>query len=97
MLERLERLSPDPILGLMAAFRADTDPHKVDLGVGVYRDDHGDTPVLKAVRHAEQSVLGGLLIDNGAFDRIGDVVADSDFYRDDHRRSFQHLFAVGPG
>jgi aspartate aminotransferase len=58
MLERLERLPPDPILGLMAAFRADNDPHKVDLGVGVYRDDRGDTPVLKAVRQAEQSVLG---------------------------------------
>jgi aspartate aminotransferase len=57
MLERLDRLPPDPILGLMAAFRADTDPHKVDLGVGVYRDDRGDTPVLKAVREAEQSVL----------------------------------------
>jgi aspartate aminotransferase len=57
MLERLDRLPPDPILGLMAAFRADADPHKVDLGVGVYRDDRGDTPVLKAVRQAEQSVL----------------------------------------
>jgi aspartate aminotransferase len=57
MLERLDRLAPDPILGLMAAFRADSDPHKVDLGVGVYRDDHGDTPILKAVRQAEQSVL----------------------------------------
>ncbi len=57
MLECLERLPPDPILGLMAAFRADTDPHKVDLGVGVYRDDRGDTPVLKAVRQAEQAVL----------------------------------------
>jgi replicative DNA helicase len=40
---------------------------------------------------AEQSVLGGLLIDNGAFDKIGDVVADSDFYRDDHRRIFRHV------
>ena len=40
---------------------------------------------------AEQSVLGGLLIDNGAFDRIGDVVTDSDFYRDDHRRIFRHI------
>jgi aspartate aminotransferase len=57
MLERLDRLPPDPILGLMAAFRACTDPHKVDLGVGVYRDDQGDTPVLKAVRQAEQAVL----------------------------------------
>jgi aspartate aminotransferase len=57
MLERLDRLPPDPILGLMAAFRADNDPHKVDLGVGVYRDDRGDTPILKAVRQAEQAVL----------------------------------------
>lgn len=40
---------------------------------------------------AEQSVLGGLLIDNGAFDKIGDVVTESDFYRDDHRRIFRHV------
>jgi replicative DNA helicase len=40
---------------------------------------------------AEQSVLGGLLIDNGAFDRVGDVLADSDFYRDDHRRIFRQI------
>lgn len=40
---------------------------------------------------AEQSVLGGLLLDNGAFDRIGDVFSESDFYRDDHRRIFHHI------
>jgi replicative DNA helicase len=40
---------------------------------------------------AEQSVLGGLLIDNGAFDKIGDVLTDGDFYRDDHRRIFRHV------
>src|SRR2546423_14699848 len=40
---------------------------------------------------AEQTVLGGLLIDNGAFDKIGDVVTDGDFYRDDHRRIFRHV------
>src|SRR5512134_2718756 len=40
---------------------------------------------------AEQSVLGGLLLDNGAWDRIGDVVAVDDFYRDDHRRIFRHI------
>jgi aspartate aminotransferase len=57
MLERLERLPTDPILGLMALYRADTDPRKVDLGVGVYRDDRGSTPVLSAVRRAEQAVL----------------------------------------
>jgi aspartate aminotransferase len=57
MLERLERLPTDPILGLMAAFRGDADPRKVDLGVGVYRDDRGNTPVVRAVRQAEQAVL----------------------------------------
>jgi len=40
---------------------------------------------------AEQSVLGGLLLDNSAFDRIGDVFSESDFYRDDHRRIFRHI------
>ncbi|HZR69916.1 MAG TPA: replicative DNA helicase [Burkholderiales bacterium] len=40
---------------------------------------------------AEQSVLGGLLIDNAAFDKIADVVSDADFYRDDHRRIFRHI------
>jgi aspartate aminotransferase len=57
MFEPLDRLAPDPILGLMAAFRTDIDPHKVDLGVGVYRNDQGDTPILQAVRKAEQAVL----------------------------------------
>ena len=57
MLEHLDRLPPDPILGVMAAFRADTDPRKVDLGVGVFRDDAGETPVMRAVREAEQEVL----------------------------------------
>jgi aspartate aminotransferase len=57
MFERLDRLNPDPILGLMAAFRADPDPRKVDLGVGVYRNDRGETPVLAAVRDAEKAVL----------------------------------------
>jgi aspartate aminotransferase len=57
MFERLDRLPPDPILGLMAAFRADNDPRKVDLGVGVYRNDQGQTPILQAVRQAEQAML----------------------------------------
>lgn len=57
MLERLDRLPDDPILGLMAAFRADPDASKVDLGVGVYRNDRGETPVVGAVRRAEEAVL----------------------------------------
>ncbi len=57
MLERLDLLPTDPILGLMADFRADPAAEKVDLGVGVYRNDRGDTPVVQAVRQAEQTVL----------------------------------------
>jgi replicative DNA helicase len=40
---------------------------------------------------AEQSLIGGLLLDNAAWERIGDAVAESDFYRDDHRRIFRHI------
>jgi len=40
---------------------------------------------------AEQSVLGGLLLDNTAWDRIGDVLSLDDFYRDDHRRIYRHI------
>ena len=40
---------------------------------------------------AEQSVLGGLLLDNTAWDRIADVVGESDFYRSDHRAIFGHI------
>jgi aspartate aminotransferase len=57
MFERLEPVVADAILGLMAAFRADTDARKVDLGVGVYRDDRGETPVLESVRRAEEQLL----------------------------------------
>lgn len=56
MFERLDRLPQDPILGLMALFRADANPRKVDLGVGVFRDDRGETPVLEAVKRAERVV-----------------------------------------
>ena len=55
----LDRLPPDPILGVTAAFRADPSPDKIDLGVGVYRDDAGNTPVPAAVRDAERALLDG--------------------------------------
>jgi replicative DNA helicase len=40
---------------------------------------------------AEQSVLGGLLLDNDAWSRMGDVLSEADFYRDDHRRIYRHI------
>ena len=57
MFQSLQPLPPDPILGLSAAYRADTNPKKVDLGVGVYKDAAGDTPVMRAVKKAEQQIL----------------------------------------
>ena len=57
LFQQLSRLNPDSILGLMAKYRADSSATKVDLGVGVYRDLSGNTPVLASVRRAEQAVL----------------------------------------
>jgi aspartate aminotransferase len=57
MLQTLPRVPEDPILGITAAFRRDTTALKVDLGVGVYKDEAGATPVLASVRKAEQQVL----------------------------------------
>jgi aspartate aminotransferase len=55
--ETLKPLPADAILGIMALFRADTTPGKIDLSVGVYQDEQGRTPVLRSVKRAEQAVL----------------------------------------
>lgn len=51
----------DPILGLNEAFNADTRPSKTNLGVGVYTDDNGKIPLLRAVREAEKIRLEAAL------------------------------------
>lgn len=58
MFEQLPGLPADPILGLMLAYRADDNPKKVDLGVGVYRDEQGTTPILSAVAEAQTLHIG---------------------------------------
>jgi aspartate aminotransferase len=57
MLDRLSAVPPDPILGIIAAHAADPNPRKIDLGIGVYRDEEGKTPILKCVRQAEETLL----------------------------------------
>jgi aromatic-amino-acid transaminase len=55
-----ETLSPqpnDPLLALIGLFKADPRADKVDLGVGVYRDETGATPILRAVKEAERRIL----------------------------------------
>ncbi|MFT6073407.1 MAG: aromatic-amino-acid transaminase [Yoonia sp.] len=57
MLENLTAKPVDKILMLMASFKADPRRDKVDLGVGVYKDASGNTPVMRAVKEAERRIL----------------------------------------
>jgi aspartate aminotransferase len=57
MFENVQAIEPDPILGIIAAHAADPNPRKIDLGIGVYRDESGNTPILKCVKAAEQTLL----------------------------------------
>jgi aromatic-amino-acid transaminase len=76
----------DPILGVTEAFVADTNPRKVNLGVGVYTDNEGRIPLLECIRHAESERLkaatprGYLPIDGlAAYDRaVQEVVFGAD-------------------
>ncbi|RTR33496.1 amino acid aminotransferase [Shewanella atlantica] len=54
---QVELAPADPILGLTDAFKADTRTEKVNLGVGIYKDESGSTPILKSVKLAEQKLL----------------------------------------
>ncbi|MCL1144487.1 amino acid aminotransferase [Shewanella sp. 10N.261.52.F9] len=55
---QVELAPADPILGLTDAFKADVREHKVNLGVGIYKDESGQTPILKSVKFAEEKLLG---------------------------------------
>lgn len=57
MFEILSPAPPDSILGLNEAFRADPNPAKVNLSVGVFKDESGKTPILASVKQAEQKLL----------------------------------------
>ena len=57
MFESLQTMPADAILGLIAEYRNDPRPNKIDLGVGVYRNAVGETPVLATIKKAEQRLL----------------------------------------
>ena len=57
MFDHMEKLAADPLLGLIQRYQQDLNPHKIDLGVGVYRDNKGETPVLGCVKRAERQLL----------------------------------------
>lgn len=82
MLSSLKPTPADPILQIMAEFQADRRPHKIDLGVGVYKDDAGLTVIPQAVKLAEARILQaqdtksylGLLGDVGFAGLMSDLV-----------------------
>lgn len=57
MFQSIQPAPPDAILGLTEAFKADPNPNKINLAVGVYKDEQGATPTLAAVAEAERRLL----------------------------------------
>ena len=57
MFDAIEMAPADPIMGLTEEFKKDPNPEKVNLGVGVYQDENGTTPVLDCVKRAEKIIL----------------------------------------
>lgn len=57
MFQSLTPRPPDPLLALIKLFAEDTRQGKIDLGIGVYRDERGTTPVFRAVKEAEERLL----------------------------------------
>lgn len=57
MFEKMTMAPPDPILGLTEAYKKDPNPDKINLGVGVYKDESGKTPIFSSVKKAEAKLL----------------------------------------
>jgi aromatic-amino-acid transaminase len=101
----VEMAPRDPILGLNEQFNADTNPSKVNLGVGVYFDDNGKLPLLQCVQTAEKQIVaatkarGYLPIDGiAAYDSaVKNLVfgADSDVVKGGRVATIQALGGTG--
>ena len=57
MFEKIEMAPPDAIFGLKEAYAKDPNPNKINLTVGVYKDDSGQTPIFRTVKLAEARML----------------------------------------
>lgn len=90
MFETLKKAPVDKIFALLGDYRADTRDNKMDLGIGVYKDASGNTPVMRAVRKAEERILKdqttktyvGVSGNRGFCDSIVDLVFDGTVDRD---------------
>ena len=105
LLSAIEMAPRDPIFGVTEAFNADANPHKVNLGVGVYTDDDGKVPLLECVRRAERALAEKgaphpyLPIDGiAAYDRAVQRLlfgAESDIIRSNRAVSVQAVGGTG--
>ena len=65
-----------------------------------HNDAHADAPYIQQLRipphsnEAESSVLGGVLLDNSSWDKIGDLLSEDDFYRYEHKLIFGAIFSL---
>jgi len=57
MFNQLQSVPPDALLKLIVQYGQDSNPNKVDLGVGVYKNESGQTPIMQAVSKAEHIIL----------------------------------------
>ena len=57
MFEQVSMAAADPILGLTDAFKKDERAEKINLGVGIYKNEAGQTPILATVKEAERRIL----------------------------------------
>ncbi|ABR74928.1 aromatic amino acid aminotransferase [Actinobacillus succinogenes] len=105
MFENIKAAPADPILGLNEAFKTEKHPQKINLGIGVYKDAHGFTPIMKAVKAAETRLLESensknyLSIDGvQKFNALTQTLlfgADSDIIADKRARTVQSLGGTG--
>lgn len=101
----IEMAPRDPILGITEAFSADTNPKKINLGVGVYYDDNGKVPLLECVKRAEAMIVANptphpyLPIDGlAAYDKVVQELvfgADSKVIRDKRVVTAQAIGGTG--
>lgn len=86
MLNNLKPQAPDKILALMGQFRADPRDNKIDLGVGVYKDADGKTPIMRAVKAA-----GKLLVETEVTKTYSGLAGEPDF----HAAMAEMVFGAG--
>ncbi|NBI12038.1 aminotransferase class I/II-fold pyridoxal phosphate-dependent enzyme [[Haemophilus] felis] len=105
MFENIKAAPADPILGLGEAFKNETRADKINLGIGVYKDAHGNTPIMQAVKEAEKRLFdlentkNYLAIDGVAeFNACTKVLlfgADSEIVKKERAKTVQSLGGTG--